>query len=1165
MNELGKRDSTFWMASMNMNGRAPYGGGTYTVFRNVKDYGAVGDGIHDDTAAINNAVTDGGRCGMSCGSSTAKPAVIYFPTGTYLVSASIIQYYNTQFLGDPTNRPIILAASSFSGLGVISSDVYIDGGSGAEYVPQNNFLRSVRNFIVDITNTPSDAYVCGIHWQVAQGTDLQNIDFYMKPGTTQQGIYMENGSGGFLSDLYFYGGNFGAYLGNQQFTSRNLLFHSCLTAIQIHWDWAWTMQGITIIGRGTSSGNPSTGITIVGGGVGSFILLDSTMSQLTLGISTTLLAENSTSLLLQNFAMSNVVVAVQDSARGTAMLAGGASVSISSWGFGNIVTGESGTSSFQNGNGIPAANRSSRLTAASGGSATSFFARSAPTYKDVAVGGFMNIKSYGAKGDGTTDDTAIINQVLAVAANASQIVFFPYGMYMVSDMVRIPLGSRIVGQVWPQIVATGSKFEDMRSPRPVVQVGVPGDVGTVEISDIMVSVRGPTAGAVLMEWNVHEETQGSAALWNTHLRVGGNLGSSLQAADCPKLTGSINPNCAAASLLLHLTPTSSAYVENLWAWVADHDIDIPAQTQIDIYSGRGILIESQGPSWFWGTASEHSVMYQYQLSNARDIFFSMIQTESPYFQPGPKAPAPFAPGVFPADPDFTSCSAASTTCAFAWALRMLDSSSVYIYSSGLYSWFSSYSQACVDAENCQDRGVDIENSSGVWMYALTTKALREMVSPVKAAATMAAPNQNGYLSSILAWLEGSTAVVGSRFPGWSIFPNGSLADAGLTTACEAAMYQTLKCDVSAKALLSDGYQGNVGNATALSLMCDPDCYDSLRYLHGSIVSACASTPELLPGWPLVGFADMVWAHWNETCFKDPTTGQFCDSVLSAFSTVSDISQMPRAEMCSYCNLQKYDLMRTSAFSVYDNTSFETRYRYVAASMIVSHSFPSASCRHADPICTSHQYYTSVVGDTCDSVAVAKSVSSATLFWINPSVWDCSSIPAGTKLCLPLACPTIHTVTATESCLNITTGAGILTTDLSAYNPGLNWDCDNLHNGTIRWGLTLCISPPGGGYTANSTSNSTANPWTGGDGYHDPAVAPPPGAVVAAGTTTNCGDWYKHTDTSMSCAQICLENQVTYPLFLVVNPSLHSETCSADLVVGATYCIHPTSNWNTTSS
>ena len=109
-------------------------------------------------------------------------------------------------------------------------------------------------------------------------------------------------------------------------------------------------------------------------------------------------------------------------------------------------------------------------------------------------------------------------------------------------------------------------------------------------------------------------------------------------------------------MLLHLTSESSGYFENLWAWVrlkrsfclcrfprlahipsqvADHDLDndlnaqasesnegIPlnVKTDISVYSGRGILIESQGPTWFWGTASEHSQLYQYQLSNATEIY-----------------------------------------------------------------------------------------------------------------------------------------------------------------------------------------------------------------------------------------------------------------------------------------------------------------------------------------------------------------------------------------------------------------------------------------------------------------------------------------------------------------------------------------------------------------
>jgi hypothetical protein len=75
------------------------------VWRNVKDYGAKGDGVTDDTAAINLAISSGGRCGPNCGSSTVFPAVVYFPAGTYLVSSSLIQYYNTQMLGDVSRAP----------------------------------------------------------------------------------------------------------------------------------------------------------------------------------------------------------------------------------------------------------------------------------------------------------------------------------------------------------------------------------------------------------------------------------------------------------------------------------------------------------------------------------------------------------------------------------------------------------------------------------------------------------------------------------------------------------------------------------------------------------------------------------------------------------------------------------------------------------------------------------------------------------------------------------------------------------------------------------------------------------------------------------------------------------------------------------------------------
>lgn len=49
-----------------------------------------------------------------------------------------------------------------------------------------------------------------------------------------------------------------AYMDNQQFTTSHLIFVQCNTALQIHWDWAWTMQDFVIE-------SCATGLTIVGG------------------------------------------------------------------------------------------------------------------------------------------------------------------------------------------------------------------------------------------------------------------------------------------------------------------------------------------------------------------------------------------------------------------------------------------------------------------------------------------------------------------------------------------------------------------------------------------------------------------------------------------------------------------------------------------------------------------------------------------------------------------------------------------------------------------------------------------------------------------------------------------------------------------------------------
>jgi len=200
------------------------------------------------------------------------------------------------------------------------------------------------------------------------------------------------------------------------------------------------------------------------------------------------------------------------------------------------------------------------------------------------------------------------------------VIYFPAGSYIVTSTITIPPNIRMTGQVWSQIVAKGSFFADASSPQVMIKVGEANDVGTVEIYDMLFASIGALPGLVMVEWNVQAETQGSVGMWDTHFRVGGAFGTELQVAQCPPQP-SIPTGCIAAAMMMHLTENSNGYFENVWAWVADHDIDDPTNTMVTVAVGRGILLESAGPTWLYGTASEHSMLYQASLFSLSSAIF----------------------------------------------------------------------------------------------------------------------------------------------------------------------------------------------------------------------------------------------------------------------------------------------------------------------------------------------------------------------------------------------------------------------------------------------------------------------------------------------------------------------------------------------------------------
>lgn len=523
--------------------------------------------------------------------------------------------------------------------------------------------------------------------------------------------------------------------------------NDCKTAIFMIWNWVWTFKSLSInnCGLGLDMANAPENQS-----VGSVLLLDSRISNTPVGVRSAFTQnsqpETGGTLMLDNVDFSNCPTAVQG-VNGNEILAGNRVVQ--SWGQGRQYRGLSGGQRVVGD--LSPAPKPASLLGPSGG----FFERSKPQYENYPASAFVSVKDRGARGDGRTDDTTAIQAVFD-SVQDDQIVYFDHGAYIITSTVRVPPNIKITGEIWPMIMATGQFFSDQNNPKPVFQVGQPGQSGSVEMSDILFSTVGPAPGAILMEWNLGAASQGSNGLWDVHFRIGGFAGTQLQYDKCaknPSVIAPPNPECQAAFLLLHVTAPGSVYVENCWFWVADHELDQGngRAGQINIYNGRGVLLENnQGPVWLWGTSSEHNVLYQYQISNARDVFMGTIQTETPYYQSNPDATVPFTRQERFKDPDYSGCS--GPTCRKSWGLRVLDSTDTLLYGGGLYSFFENYGQTCVDQNNCQDNMVEVAGTKDrVELYLLTTKAAVNMLTVDGQTVARDAENRNNFAATLLKW------------------------------------------------------------------------------------------------------------------------------------------------------------------------------------------------------------------------------------------------------------------------------------------------------------------------------------------------------------------------------------------------------------------------------
>jgi hypothetical protein len=138
-------------------------------------------------------------------------------------------------------------------------------------------------------------------------------------------------------------------------------------------------------------------------------------------------------------------------------------------------------------------------------------------------------------------------------------------------------------------------------------------------------------------------------------------------------------------------------------------------------------------------------------------------------------------------------------------------------------------------------------------------------------------------------LSGTSGPIGEReFDGFQIYHLDNPDIRGLTDTCQIVITQT-KCNGILRI-----YQMPtppmprriLRNPTPLDEICDAGCGRSLRSYYETVMAACEG--QRMGGRKVAGLRSperaggTVWTAYNETCLRDPVSGDYCNGIVTLF-------------------------------------------------------------------------------------------------------------------------------------------------------------------------------------------------------------------------------------------------------------------------------------------
>ena len=564
------------------------------IYLTPDTFSVKGDGVADDSSAVQLAI-DRVR-------ETTNQGIVFVPTGRYRLTKTIYIWPGIRLIGYGVTRPTFVLAANTPGFQQGPAYMFFFAGGGPPKgggVPRDaspgTFYSAMSNIDIEIQDGNPGAV--GVRAHYAQHCFLAHMDFHIGSGLA--GIH---DGGNVAQDVHFYGGQYGIWTRKPspgwQFSVIDATFEGQReAAIREH------EAGLTLIRP--QFRNVPTAISIDPHYSEELWVKDGRMENIS-GPAVIISNETNarTEINMENIVCRKVPTFVLYRESGRNIAGVGDTYQVKTFSHGLHYQDIGATPAFQDVYDTASLNSLPQ-----------------PVKSDIldlpAMDTWTNIRSLGAKGDGTADDTDVLKQAIA----RYRTIYFPAGQYRVTDTITLRPDTVLIGlhpSVTRILIADGTPaFQGVGSPKPLLETPAGG---TNIVTGIGLYTNGNNPRAVAAMWrSATDSMMNDVRFHGGH----GTIDLSVTAEESSRVWQTIYND----------THTADPNPERRWdsqypsLWISGGGTFVDIWTPSS-FAQAGLLISNTSvPGRIYELSSEHHVRNEVILDHASNWQIYALQTE----------------------------------------------------------------------------------------------------------------------------------------------------------------------------------------------------------------------------------------------------------------------------------------------------------------------------------------------------------------------------------------------------------------------------------------------------------------------------------------------------------------------------------------------------------